>query len=222
VPEHELDAPRPSEMKFDALSSEPETSAARGAIRRGVLASRPRDDWARGCASPPSLPARRPTNDFASALERRRHGRRPAHQRDRSRRTAAGGRVGEPKRGHQKGRGHIVGRENANLSCFGELPGRTGCRNANRRPRRSKRPPSRSPYPAGFFGNSGDEGRIDIQRLGQACLLDCAPAGAAGRRLSTSFRTVPYGSNGVQSCQGFTLDVVLLGRVVTPARCPRI
>ena len=38
--------------------------------------------------------------------------------------------------------------------------------------------------------------------------------GRPAARLSTSFRTVPYGPNDVQSCQGFALDVALLDRVV--------
>lgn len=175
-----------------------------GATRPAALACRPRQRLARGRASRPQ--AARPSNrDFAAT-----QGRRPG---------SPAGSAPDPRWACRRAitgpsnwpRAHSRKREC--LACFGELPGRTDYRNANRRPPFGA-PPSRSPCPAGFFGNSSDGGPIDIQRLGQACLLDCAPTGAAGRRLSTSFRTVPYGPNDVQSCQGFALDVALLDRVV--------
>jgi hypothetical protein len=98
-----------------------------------------------------------------------------------------GGRVGEPKRGHQQGRGHIVGRENVDLACFGEFPGRTGCGESP--PMTFGAPPSRSPCPAGFFGNSGEEGRIDIQLSAKHAIGLCASW--AGRpQVIYSFRTV--------------------------------
>jgi len=133
VREHELDAPRPSEMKFDALSGE-QANSSRGA--RPGSGSSPADraqDWLAVTRRHPKPTGAASNRDFAATRGRRLGslaGSPPAH----------GGHVGEPQRGHQKGRGHIVGRENADLACFGELPGRTGCRNANRRPRRSKRP----------------------------------------------------------------------------------
>jgi len=56
---------------------------------------------------------------------------------------------------------------------------------------RSERPHHGRHARPDFFGNSGDGGPIDIQRLGQACLLDCAPTGAAGRKV---IYKLPYGS----------------------------
>ena len=191
-------------MKFDALSVSRRTPPA-GATRPAALACRPRQRLARGRASRPQ--AARPSNrDFAAT-----QGRRPG---------SPAGSAPDPRWACRRA---ITGPSNWPRAHSRKRECRS--RLLRRAPRADGLPeceppptvrsaPSRSPRPAGFFGNSGDGGPIDIQRLGQACLLDCAPTGAAGRRLSTSFRTVPYGSNDVQSCQGFALDVALLDRVV--------
>ena len=86
VPEHELDAPRPSEMKFDALSSEP-TNSSRGALSDAApRLQTARRLGSRSCVATKSTGAASDQR-FCLGAERRRHGRRPAHQRDRSRRT---------------------------------------------------------------------------------------------------------------------------------------
>src|SRR3984885_3487036 len=124
VPEHELDAPRRSEMKFDALSVSRRTPPA-GATRPAALACRPRQRLARGRASRPQ--AARPSNrDFAAT-----QGRRPG---------SPAGSAPDPRWACRRAitgpsnwpRAHSRKREC--LACFGELPGRTDCRNANRRP----------------------------------------------------------------------------------------
>src|SRR3984885_702340 len=199
VPEHELDAPRRSEMKFDALSVSRRTPPA-GATRPAALACRPRQRLAPGRAARPPA-ARAPHPAFAATP-------RPA---------------GPPPPPGGPCRRAITGPSNWPRAHSRKRECRS--RLLRRAPRADGLPECEPPptvrsapitvaMPGRIFWKLRRWGPVDIQRLGQACLLDCAPTGAAGRRLSTSFRTVPYGSNDVQSCQGFALDVALLDRVV--------
>ena len=204
MPEHELDAPRRSEMKFDALSGEP-TNSSRG--RYPVSGPRLQTAPKTGSRSRVATPS-------GAALQprfRRNPGPAP---------WLTSGISPDPRWACRRA---ITGPSNWPRAHSRKRECRS--RLLRRAPRADGLPECEPPptvrsapitvaMPGRIFWKLRRWGPVDIQRLGQACLLDCAPTGAAGRRLSTSFRTVPYGSNDVQSCQGFALDVALLDRVV--------
>jgi hypothetical protein len=177
-----------------------------GATRPAALACRPRQRLARGRASRPQ--AARPSNrDFAAT-----QGRRPG---------SPAGSAPDPRwacRPAIKGPSNWPRAHSRKRECRSRLLRRAP--GADRLPECEPPPTVRSApitvaMPGRIFLETPAMGAQSIFSVSAKHVYwTVRQLGRPAARLSTSFRTVPYGPNDVQSCQGFALDVALLDRVV--------